>query len=141
MLQNDFFEKGENAGNQHFLLFPQFCLTFSELFFFLTFRLFPTSNFNSDWFSKVCSWIKVENLLPCQLFTTQSRILTTLKKKPLENIVGKGENAGNQHFLLFTQCFLLFLKQISIFDSHLSLLSANASSLDQSKDFVVWYRV
>ena len=24
----------------------------------------------------------------------------------LENIVGKGENADNQHFLLFTQCFL-----------------------------------
>ena len=22
-----------------------------------------------------------------------------------ENIVGKGENAGNQHFLLFQQCF------------------------------------
>ena len=24
-----------------------------------------------------------------------------LKKNPLENIMGKGENAGNQHFLLF----------------------------------------
>ena len=24
----------------------------------------------------------------------------------VENIVGKGENAGNQHFLLFSQCFL-----------------------------------
>ena len=24
-----------------------------------------------------------------------------LRKKPFENIVGKGENAGNQHFLLF----------------------------------------
>ena len=23
----------------------------------------------------------------------------------IENIVGKGENAGNQHFLLFSQCF------------------------------------
>ena len=23
----------------------------------------------------------------------------------LENIIGKGENAGNQHFLLFPQCF------------------------------------
>ena len=23
----------------------------------------------------------------------------------VENIVGKGENAGNQHFLLFPQCF------------------------------------
>ena len=34
-------------------------------------------------------------------------------------IVGKGENAGNQHFLLFLQCFLLFLTQISVFESEL----------------------
>ena len=32
----------------------------------------------------------------------------TLKKKALENTVGKGENAGNQHFLLFPQYFLLY---------------------------------
>ena len=38
--------------------------------------------------------------------------MTTLRKKPLENLVGKGENAGNQHFLLFPQCFLLFTKQV-----------------------------
>ena len=36
-----------------------------------------------------------------QPFTTQSRLLTTLTKRPFENITGKGENAGNQHFLLF----------------------------------------
>ena len=41
------------------------------------------------------------------LFATQSRLLTTLKKKALENTVRKGENAGNQHFLLFAQCFQL----------------------------------
>ena len=29
----------------------------------------------------------------------------TLKKKPFENIVGKGENAGNQHFLLSHNVF------------------------------------
>ena len=36
-----------------------------------------------------------------------------------ENIVRKGENAGNQHFLLFPQCFLTFPKEISFFQSHL----------------------
>ena len=30
-----------------------------------------------------------------------------------ENIVGKGENAGNQHFLHFPQYFLPYLKQKS----------------------------
>ena len=39
--------------------------------------------------------------------------LMTLGKKTFENIVGKGENAGNQHFLLFPHCFLFFPKQIS----------------------------
>ena len=43
-----------------------------------------------------------------KLFTTQFRLLTTLKKRALENTVGKGENAGNQHFLLLPQCFLLY---------------------------------
>ena len=36
----------------------------------------------------------------------------TLKDKSLENIVGKGENAGNQHVLLFLQCFIPFPEQI-----------------------------
>ena len=26
--------------------------------------------------------------------------------KEIENVVGKGENAGYQHFLLYPQCFL-----------------------------------
>ena len=47
----------------------------------------------------------------CLLLTRQteyvwSKGLTTLEKKPFENIVGKGEYAGNKHFLLFPHCFL-----------------------------------
>ena len=46
--------------------------------------------------------------------------LTTLRKKPLENIVGKGENAGNQHlFSPFPQCFFTFPTGISTSESHL----------------------
>ena len=41
-----------------------------------------------------------------------------LYKKLFKIIVGKGENAGNQHFLLFPQCFLPF-KKCSVFHSHL----------------------
>ena len=33
----------------------------------------------------------------------------------LENTVGKGENAGNQHFLLLTQCFLAYHREKSLF--------------------------
>ena len=54
-----------------------------------------------------------------QFFATQSRLLTTLIKTPFENIVGKGENAGNQHFLLFPQFFLTIHNRISFFKLHL----------------------
>ena len=42
-----------------------------------------------------------------------------LRKKPFENNVGKGQNAGNQHFLLFQQCFQYFPSQISNILTHL----------------------
>ena len=50
-----------------------------------------------------------------------------------ENIMGKGENAGNHHFLIFLQCFLPFPNQVLIFYLNNILLSANAFNLDQSK--------
>ena len=53
-----------------------------------------------------------------KFFTTQSRLLMTLKEKAFENNVGKGKNAGNRHFLLFPQCLLLFPKQVLIFHSN-----------------------
>ena len=56
-----------------------------------------------------------------------------MKKKLLENIVGKGENAGNQHFLLFPQCFLPITKRISALNLLFFFLSsANDLNLNQS---------
>ena len=46
--------------------------------------------------------------------------------------MGKGENAGYQHFLLFPQCFLPILKTISIFELFI-LSSATGFNSDQSK--------
>ena len=60
-------------------------------------------------------------------------ILTNLRKKSCENIVGKGENAGIQHFLLFPHYFLPFPNQVSISDSQLYLSSAITLNLVQSK--------
>ena len=43
-----------------------------------------------------------------KLFTGQYQLLTALKKTDFEKIVGKGENAGDQHFPpAFPQCFQL----------------------------------
>ena len=44
---------------------------------------------------------------------------TILRNKAFENNVGKGENAGNQDFLLFPHCFQTLPKRILIFQSHL----------------------
>ena len=60
-----------------------------------------------------------------------SRDLTTLRKKPFEK-VGKEENAGNQHFLLFLQCFLPYQRQISSYNPF-NLLTGNAFNLEQSE--------
>ena len=54
-----------------------------------------------------------------------------LGQKAFENIVGKGENAGNQHFIFFPQSFLLMI----IFTLWVTFIlpSANGFNLDQSK--------
>ena len=39
------------------------------------------------------------------------------RKQSTENIMGKGENAGNQHFLLFFQCFLPYHRCIAPFQA------------------------
>ena len=78
--------------------------------------------------TKLAFWYKVKEifLLPqtlsvyrLKLFTTQSRLLTALEKEYFENIAGKGENAGNQHFLLFPQCFLPIPERNSVFQLQL----------------------
>ena len=55
------------------------------------------------------------------------------RKKPLENIVGKGENAGNQHFLLFPTLFSTLSKTNFKFLFTFILSPADAFNLDQSK--------
>ena len=53
------------------------------------------------------------------LYHTIQTFNDPLKKMPFENIVGRGGNAGNKHFLLFPQGFLSHQGQISIFQLNL----------------------
>ena len=113
---------------QHFLPLPQFMFV-SCIFSFLH-NVFPTIWYKSQilvhfyfLFLQRLSILDQSRVLlfgeklntSCCFFTTESQILMTLGKRPPENIVAKGENAGNQHFLLFPQCFPSFPNQISIF--------------------------
>ena len=65
-------------------------------------------------------------------FTKQSRLLTTLKRKALENTMGKGENAGNQHFLLFPTVFSTLSKREIIILIIFNMSSAKAFNFDKS---------
>ena len=56
-----------------------------------------------------------------------------LQCKSFENIVGKGEIARNEQFLLFSQCFLPFFMNFPPFLSNSKLLSATSFSLEESK--------
>ena len=94
--------KGEIACYEQFLLFPQ---CFQK-------ACFPGASKGVI----VWEWVNPQAPKPS---AKQSRLLTPLYKKPFKNIVGKGENGGHQHFLLFLQCFLLCRKDISIFHLHL----------------------
>ena len=60
-------------------------------------------------------------------------VFMALIKHAFENIVGKGENAGNRHFLHLPQCFLPFPKQISIFWIRLFCRLQNALNWDRTK--------
>ena len=66
-----------------------------------------------------------------ELFTTQSRLLTTFMKKAL-NTVEKAQNAGNQHFLVFPQ-FFYSIKERNCHFSQVKLSFANAFNLVISK--------
>ena len=84
--------KRYNTGNQNFLLSLQHFLPFrKETPFLSNIYLSPASAFNPD-----SSDPKKEGLLK------------TMWKK--------GENAGNQHLLLFPQCFLPFHIKMKLFD-------------------------
>ena len=53
---------------------------------------------------------------------------------PFENIVGKGENAGNQHFLAFPTMFSSLSDETAIvISATLNLSSTNAFNLVQAK--------
>ena len=57
---------------------------------------------------------------------------STLRKKALEKIVRERENAGDQYFLPFPQCFVIVQKKkknVEFFSSNLS--SANALNIDK----------
>ena len=83
---------------------------------------------------------QIESIKILQM-TTQFQLLTPVGKRPFENNVGKGENAGNQPFLLSHNVFC-FIKDINHhFTSHVSFVDCNCFQFGQVKNFVVWQRV
>ena len=63
------------------------------------------------------NWIVLKRVNP--LPHSHIQLFTTLYKKPIENIFGKGENAGNQYFLFFPKVFSTLPKTNLNFFSHI----------------------
>ena len=63
----------------------------------------------------------------------QVLILTHQEQTAFENIVGKGEIARDEQFLLFTQCFLLYQISVSPFAHIFDIISLSAVELEESK--------
>ena len=53
-------------------------------------------------------WVQIETICSDKVSVTEKFKFVMGR---VENSVEKGENAGNQHFLLFPQCFLLYQRQ------------------------------
>ena len=114
------FEMEKLLGKQHFVLFPQCLLPYDNNFHVLSYSKRVE---NSVGTLRLCG----------QLPTTQFGLLTTPRKKPFENIVGKREIAGNQHLLLFSTMFSTLSKTENIISAIFILLSGNAFNLVMSK--------
>ena len=94
--------KGENAGNQYFLLFQQCFYSSQSKFQFLRQISFA-----------VCKQYQTQLVYNFVLFNPSPNkplFFTFLQYKSFENTVGKGEIARNEQFLLFPQCFLSILR-------------------------------
>ena len=110
-------KKREDTRYQHFLLFPQFFQKFFSfrvvksqdlhrkqlnhlkiicIFFSIHFTVLALAN------NKILDWSKLKAFADNKINVTK---LLKFFGGRLESIVGKGENAGYQHFLLFLQCF------------------------------------
>ena len=96
---------GEIACNKQFLLFSQCSLPYMVLIFHFkcTLKMSSAICFNLD----QCK-ILVMGYSKLKAFPDNKMSMTRKLKFDLgmvENIVGKGENAGYQHFLHYPQCF------------------------------------
>ena len=110
-----------------------FCCRILNLRFLLFYASF-WQNFPDCSRSIVCDW-RIRNIVALRfiLFHTIWNFTDLEKEVFSENVEGKGENAGNQHFLYFPQYFPSFPKTNFNFSVTFSLSSANALNLDPSK--------
>ena len=59
------------------------------------------------------------------------------EKITCENILGKGENAGNQHFLLFPQCFLSYERNVNfLLQPFYNIINTSYAPEEERKKFV-----
>ena len=110
----------------------------SHCYFFNQMEL-PGSVFTNCYYSLKCYDLEITFLLARRLVYSiphNPEVLKTLQKELFENIVGKGEKAGNQHFS-FSQNFFIVPQPNFIFSITFILSSASTFDLVQSENLSV----
>ena len=78
---------------------------------------------------------------PVQPTNQKSRFLKTLRRETLGNIFGKGENAGNHHFLLSHNVFYPFQNKFSFSLTLLYFVICKCFQFWPIHKFVIWKNV
>ena len=83
-------------------------------------------------------WMPLQRFISLKpFFSIIILILKHQQQTAFENIVGKGEIAHNEQFLLFPQCFLLNHKIVSPFVNIFDIISIFAAELEEPKNGIV----
>ena len=77
--------------------------------------------------------MSVQLLMLSEIICCIDTHLTHQQQTTFENIVGKGEIARNEQFLLFPQCFLLNQRTVSPFVYISDIISSFAAEFEESK--------
>ena len=90
----------------------------------------PTTSRSTKRYSQSEEIIKLSSFNPLQL---NGDFLRTLRERPFENIVGKGDNSGNQHLLLSQKVFFPVKDNFNVL-RNVKLSLANAFNLDKANN-------
>ena len=117
-------------------LFQSYDVTRSNIHARLEFNLYKAEMLNSLPNDTILDWSKLKAFADDKINVLKKMIFVFDR---VENIAGKGENAGNQHFLLFPQCFLHVHRHSSSFQLMHTFNISSSKTFNSHKSEILLY--